>query len=439
MLLISAAGSAAAQPLPFGATDDPREDIQRVWWRHEQRLDISAGPSLIARQWRTGASASLNIVTPAVLARLSGALRLGVYGAYDPDVDEWYDLVRLLEFARLNQPEGAPLHLRVGLINRMHLGSGHLVNFYNSTIAWDERSVGAEVQFRTPFVTVGAFTDDVRLDGVTGGRATLRPFASVQNLNTRSFELGLSAVTDLSTHRSARTTLTGYNLDLAFIALGSETLHLAPFASFAWYSHFGSGLGFGATFRSQNFIDLGRFHLRAGLFYNGRRFIPGYIGSFYRINNDRARILRSSAYLVGEREIDPEGTTLSEAVGGTDLLTELRVVIFERFELWYNFRRHYGSRPLSEYHFRLFVTTPERLRLNVGIDRGSLGGFWSIFRTIGDRASLVFGTDYNVTSNVWLYINARYTYEKVDEDADGVEYFLVQRRFEPMGGLRLRF
>ncbi len=378
-------------------------------------------------------------MTPAFLARLSGTLRAGVYGMYEPDIDEWYDLVRLVEFAKLNQPASAPLHVRVGLLNRMHLGTGHLVNFYNSTIAWDERTVGAEVQFESPFFDVAAFTDNVLLDGVTGGRLAIRPLAFADNLQTRSFSAGFSAVTDIGTHRSDRTTLLGYNVDLSFIALGSESINLAPFASFAWYSNFGSGLGFGATLQSENFIDLARFHLRAGLFYNGRQFIPGYVGSFYSINNDRSRILRSASYLVGEREIDPEGTTLSEAVGGTDLLTELRLVVFERFELWYNFRRHYGTRPLSEYHFRLFVSAPERLRFNVGIDRGSLRGFWSIFRTIGDRAALTFGTDYNLTNNFWLYINARYTYEKVDEDVEGVEYFLVQRRFEPMAGIRLRF
>src|SRR5690625_4330756 len=29
-----------AQFLPAGAWDDPRENIQDVWWRHENRLDV---------------------------------------------------------------------------------------------------------------------------------------------------------------------------------------------------------------------------------------------------------------------------------------------------------------------------------------------------------------------------------------------------------------
>lgn len=379
------------------------------------------------------------MVTPHLLARFSGTMRAGVYGTYDPDIDEWYDLVRLVEFIRLNQPSRSSLHVRIGLINQMHLGTGHLVNFYNTTSAWDERTVGAELRLESRFVDIAAFTDNILLDGVTGGRLTLRPFANAENLRTRSFSAGFSAVTDIGTHRDDRTMLLGYNVDLSFIAVGSEAVHLSPFASFAWYPNFGSGLGFGAAFQSQNFIDLAQFHVRAGLFYNGRRFIPGYMGAFYRVNNDRARILKSAEYLVGEREIDPEGTTLAEAIGGTDLLTELRLAVFERFELWYSFRRHYGTRPLSEYHLRLFVTAPDRFRFNFGIDRGSLGGFWSVFRTIGDRAALNFGTEYHVSNNFWIHIDARYTYEKVDEDQQQIEYFLVQRRFEPMAGIRLTF
>ena len=428
-----------AQVLPAGAWDDPRENIQDVWWRHENRLEVGIGPSLIARQWRAAAHASYDVVTPGILARFSGSIRAGMYGAYEPDVDEWYDLVRLVEFVRINQSRSDRFHARIGAQNRMFLGTGHLVNFYNTTTAWDHRTVGAEMGYRGRFIDVDAFIDDVRADGVTGGRLGIRPFAATSNPRTQSFEAGFSAVTDLGTWRDERTSLIGYNIDLSFMALGSPSLFLRPFASFAWYTHYGSGLGFGASARSDDFIDVARFHVTAALFYNGRRFIPGYVGTFYTVNNDRARILRSDEYLVGERVIDPEGTTLDEARGGTDLLTDFRLVVFERFELWFNFRRHYGTRPLSEQHFRLFVNAPDRFRLNMGIDRGSLRGFWSIFRTIGDRTTLVFGTDYRVSHNFWAFVDARYTYDMVETMEDGTNLYLVQRRFEPIGGLRVRF
>jgi hypothetical protein len=41
-----------------------------------------------------------------------------------------------------------------------------------------------------------------------------------------------------------------------------------------------------------------------------------------------------------------------------------------------------------------------------------------------------------VTDLFWLHINARYTYELAEKGDDGTDYFLVQRRFEPMVGAR---
>jgi hypothetical protein len=35
--------------------------------------------------------------------------------------------------------------------------------------------------------------------------------------------------------------------------------------------------------------------------------------------------------------------TLDEARGGNDLVTDFRMMVFDRFEFWYNFKRHYGS------------------------------------------------------------------------------------------------
>jgi hypothetical protein len=99
----------------------------------------------------------------------------------------------------------------------------------------------------------------------------------------------------------------GYNVDLSFIALGSETLHLAPWASFAWYDQHGSGLGSGLPSAVSTSSTSRASTSGQGLFYNGNRFIPGYVGSFYAVNNDRARILQSRPYLEGERDIVPEG------------------------------------------------------------------------------------------------------------------------------------
>lgn len=428
-----------AQPVSFGSADDPREELQAVWWRRENTLDAMGGLSLISDQWRAAASLGANLVTKSVTARLAGTVRGGIYGDYGPDVNEWYDALRLVEFARYTPPRRSTFYLRAGLIERMRLGSGHLVNFYNSHVAWDDRTVGLETMASGAFLDVAGFTDNVLVNGVTGGRVAVRPFAATKDLRTRTFEMGFNYVTDFSTRTREHEGLTGYNVDMKFNVLASGTIHLVPFASFAWYPEYGSGLSFGADIESPNFIDLARFRLRMALYYNGPSFIPGYVGSFYGVRNPNARIVNSTAYLVRPREVRYEGASLAESFGGTDLETEFRLLLFEQFELWYYFRRHYGAQHLSEYHLRAFLHVRNQLRLDAGIDRGGLLGFGTLFNDLGDQTALVFGVDYRFMGPFWAFIRSRYTYERVGTHDDGTALYLVQRRFEPLAGMRFAF
>ncbi|HEX7070209.1 MAG TPA: hypothetical protein VF190_05370, partial [Rhodothermales bacterium] len=153
----------------------------------------------------------------------------------------------------------------------------------------------------------------------------------------------------------------------------------------------------------------------------------------------RARIANSRDYLEGERIIDPVGSLIEHGVGGSDLVTELRLLFFERFEFWYYFRRHYGVLPLSEYHLRLFMSAADRFRVDLGLDRGGLTGFFSLFKKLNDQTALVFNVDYHVGGHMWVFLRSRYTFERVFESETGVVYYLVQRRFEPLGGFRVTF
>ncbi len=437
--LLLAPPRVSSQPVEFGASDDPRERLQVVWWRYQSSFDLNGGLSLISDHWRGGVSASMNFVTQPITARLGGTVRGGIYGAYEPDTDEMYDLIRTIEFARLNPSPRSQVYARVGPIKRMRLGTGHVVNFFNSHIAWDERTVGAEAARTSRLLDLAAFTDNVLVNGVAGGRAAVRPLFWSEGLRTRSLELGLNYVTDLSTRSSDSQHLTAFNTDMSFNAFESGEIRFVPFASFAWYPDYGSGISFGAKIESDNFIDLARFRLKMALYYNGRQFIPGYVGSFYQVNNPEARILNAERYLTGDRIIDFEGIALTDALGGNDFETELRLLFFERFELWYYFRRHYGSHSLSEYHLRMFLNQPNRLRINVGMDRGGLLGFFSLFNDLGDQTALVFGTDYRIAGPFWAFVHARYSFEQTGVADDGTRMFLVQRRFEPFTGVRFDF
>lgn len=439
MLLLGSPQATQAQALTFGSADDPREQLQRVWWKRESSVELRTGLSLIGAQWRAVAGVNSNLVTKSFTGRLNGSLRAGVFGNYDPDIDEPYDALRVLEFIRYEPPRNVPLHLRAGPINRMRLGNGHVVNFFSSAVAWEERTIGVETMLESSIISIGGFTDNILLDGVTGGRLTYRPLFWIDNALTRTAELGFSYVTDLANRIPGAERLEAFNIDAQFNAFGSGSIRFIPFASFAWYTGYGSGIGFGASLESEDFIDLLRFQLRMALYYNGEQFIPGYINTFYTINNASARILDSDAPIVPGEPEKLVGVTLANAVGGNDLHTELRLLIFERFEFWYVFRRHYGTQRLSENHFRLYFRAVDQLRLEVGIDRSGLTGFFSLFGDLDDQSALVFGLDYRIFGNLWFSADARYSYERITAQPDGTEVYLVQRRFEPMTGLRIRF
>lgn len=437
-LLLGGIGPAAAQPVTFGSWDDPSEQLQEVWWRRESSLDVMGGLSLIAAQWRAASSLTANIVTRPVSARLTGTLRAGTLGDYRPDVDEPYDALRLLEFMRFAPPPRSTTYLRLGLINRTRLGTGHLMDFYRSDMAWDERTVGAELYHAWGFGSVAALTDNLLFNRIVGGRLMVEPLEWTGSPRFRSLRLGFTYVTDLQTHGDDQDNLTGYNIDAAFDAFSSGAIFLRPFLSVAWYPHFGRGMALGATVESLNFIDLARFHLRMVLYYNGEEFIPGYVGAFYTVSNPYARILNGEEFLADSTAQRVVGVPLREARGGNAFATELRIHIFQGFELWYFFRRHYGTQPLSDYHLRLYVHVRDRLRLGVGADRGGLRGFLSLFNDLGDQTALVFDADYRLIGAVRLFLHARYTYEQRADAPDGTERYLVQRRFEPLTGFRIR-
>ncbi|RMH68376.1 MAG: hypothetical protein D6685_02230 [Bacteroidetes bacterium] len=437
-LLFGTPGAVPAQPVAFGAWDDPSEQLQEVWWRRESSLDVMSGLSLIAAQWRGAASLSANLVTRPVTARLRGTVRAGTLGRYRPDLDEPYDALRLLEFMRFTPPRRSATHVRIGLINRTRLGTGHLMDFYRSDMAWDERTVGAEMYHAWGFGAIEALTDNLLLDRVVGGRLMLQPLGWTGSPRFGSLRLGVSYVTDLQTHRADARPLIGYNVDASFDAFNSGSIVLQPFASVAWYRHQGRGLAFGATVDSPNFIDLARFHLRMVLYYSGEAFIPGYFGAFYTVHNPHARILNGERFLADSTAQRVVGVPLEAARGGNAFATELRVHIFQQFELWYFFRRHYGTQALSDYHLRLYLHARNRLRLGVGADRGGLRGFGSLFSDLGDQAALVFNLDYRLAGAMWLFVHARYTYERRSDAPDGSARYLVQRRFEPLTGFRVR-
>jgi len=427
LLIFFSATPILAQPTsPFGSEGDLREQLQDQWWQRDKIVEVMGGLSLIGPQWRAAANIRMAMVTRPITFRLDGTLRAGPTGTYSRDTDELYDLLRLLSFARYNAPQTVPLYLRAGPLDGMRLGIGHVVNYYGTAVAWDERTIGAEFHYGGHKLSIGGFTGDVRLEGVTGGRVAARPLALATALPLRTVRFGFNYVTDLAPN----TSLEAYSADLQFDLFTTGDMHFAPYVSYAWYPEFGDGLAFGADLYAVNFLDRVTASLRIGAFYNSQQFIPGYVGALYAVHNLRARTRRSSGDELA-------GVSLEKSRGASDLVTELHIEVPPGFSLRYYYRRHFGGQPLNEYHLRLFVRSGQRLRLEVGADKMGATGFLGIFGAFGDQSALVFGADYRIIGAFRLSVQAKYGFEMIEQE-EGAARYLVQRRFEPLLGLRVQ-
>ncbi len=421
--------SASGQTIRFGSADRLDERLTKNWWESERVIHALGGISLIGAQWRASGRVTSDWVLPPVTVRLDGSVRLGPLGTYEPDWDELYDLVRLLAFARY-APRDKPVHARVGLIDRVQLGAGHVVNFFGSSAAWDERTVGSEFIWAGRTIEVAGFSDNVLADGVLGGRVALRPVSRSDELALSSLQLGVNYAHD------RRTTLDAWNLDARFDLFSSGDVFFAPFVSYAWYPGYGEGLFVGATLYADQFIDLFSFHLRMGAFYNGKQFIPGYFNSFYPVNNLTGRIVRSGADLENIQPDDLVGIPLAKGRGGNDLLTELQLTIQPNFSFWYYMRHYFGAQRLSEFHLRLFWQSGNTFQIALGMDKTGKGGLISFFHALDDQSMLVFRSDYRLAGPFFVYLHARYGYERITGNEEAAR-FLVQRRFEPYLGMRV--
>ena len=139
------------------------------------------------------------------------------------------------------------------------------------------------------------------------------------------------------------------------------------------------------------------------------------------------------------------GTPLAEADGGLSVLFALRALVFSGFELSSYVRRSYSDDPLSEAGLRLALAPGrgERFRFIFDVQRQGRTSFWSLFGDFRDQNVLVFHLDYALSLGrsrplpARLFIRSRYGYRRVVDAPDGAARYLVERRFEPLVGVRI--
>jgi hypothetical protein len=437
LLSVPAQAQIGTRLFDFGSADAPTEGIPNPLGGRAARVDAFGGPSYIGVEWRTGVGFETDAVAGPFALGLSGRLHAGADGLYEPDVNETYDLLRLVRYARFEGGPRFPLYARIGPLRNVTLGTGHLVHGFQTTTAWEERSVGAEAAVQFPFVRLTGFADDVRLGGLVGGRATVLPFEASLRPRLQSFRLGVSAVTDLGLADSLQTT--AFSLDARFAYLRVGDFALSPFLSYARFTEHGSSFGVGAEFASEELIGLGRLGVMLGVFRSSDGFIPGYFNAFYPVSNPEARIRNADVYYRNRRIDRTVGTPLADADASTAVDLRLRALVFDAFELATFVRRAYSDDSLSVAGIRLTLTPDggDPFRFVFELQRQGRTSFGSLFDDFRDQNTLVFHLDYALAGPARLFIRSRYGYRRVADGPGGTARYLVERRFEPFIGVRL--
>ena len=441
-LLVAALGASAvtAQPILFGSSDDVMELGSGVREPDRARAAAYVGPAYLPDTWRGAARVEAEALSGRLSVGLGGTVHSGDGGLYGPEADELYDLARLIRYVRINSTAGARSYARLGPTERVTLGSGALVRGFRTTGAWDERRIGAEGAVERGGLRAAGFASDVlSTSGVVGAEVGVRTGARLGPL--ADLGVTLAAVHDLGQPGiTGDSSLTGVELTLRG-TYGVGPTALRPFLTHARYLGQGSTLGGGVDVGSPNLADALRARARLALFASTADFVPGHVGPFYALSNRTARIVDDGSFFDPTEADRLAGTPLDSLGAGLDVVVDLRLVAFGRFEVSQHVRRHIGDERASAYAVRLAARLPNAARAEFSLERQDYRGFFDLIQDLGQLNTLVLDVRVPVGDRGQVFVRSRYSYRRLTPDDgypdDGPDRFLVERRFEPMVGVRL--
>lgn len=430
----------------FGSSGDPMEQ-PRILQRAPFAVGSAfAGPAYVGDTWSGALSARIHAGVNAWSIGLSGTLHSNPEELHHRETDEAEDLARIVEYLRHDATQAFPVYARIGPIKGMDLGRGHLVKDYRTTTAWDDRSVGAEFAYSSSMLDFGAFSSDLDLDGVLGASTELRPaWRSSSALSTLT--IGGGIVHDRAFQ--VNDTPTAFQVEGSIDVEEYFEFAVTPFLSYARFLNYGNSFGGGIEVGTDNLIDAADVVARAGLYFSGDGFAPGFFGPYYGVSTGSNRIVTADSFFDDVTGTELLGLSLADVTQGTDLVTEFDIVIFGSFQASYYFRRHYGDQALSYFAFRV-ASRPrffDGLRVELSMERTGLTDFFSIFSDLKDQNSLLFQIDYPLGNSLHASIRSRYGYRRLPAEQPGfsgsdvqeTKRYLVERRFEPLFGVRYQF
>ena len=441
-LLLVCSVPSAAQPLRFGSADALDEWGTGRDGRDRVELAGFGGAAYVPASWRGALRAEIEATSGRISVGLAQTIHPATGGLYGPEADEAYDLLRAIRYLRLNPTASSRVYARLGPTENQTLGTGALARSYRTTTAWDERALGVEAAFEHGATAAGAFTDDVRLNGILGGQIETRTRLRVGPL--RKIRAGVASVHDLGLpHSQGDSSLTGIEGWIAAEWIGDETFAVSPFVSTARYLGRGGTVGVGVDAGAYNLSNAFRAALQLAVYASGSGFAPGHVGPFYAVNNTRERIVTTESFYDQTPGLELTGTPLDSVRSGVDLVANLRLLAFGRFEVAQYVRRHIGSDRLSAYGLRLGAELPGEAVVAFEVERQGFRGLLSLFGDLGEENALRLDVRVPLADPFVLQVQSRYGYRVLaPSEADDASFpdrrFLIERRFEPMIGLRLQ-
>ena len=437
--LAALSAPALGQPLAFGSSDDPLELGSEFRPADQAHAAAYVGPAYLPDAWRGAARAEVEALRGRLSVGVGATVHSGDGGLYGPEDDELVDLARAVRYVRYNATASSRAYARLGPTEQVSLGVGALVRRYRTTTAWDERRIGAEAAVEGRAFRAAGFVDDVlRLNGVVGGEVGVATGLRLGPLDGVGVTVG--AVHDLGqSGLTGDSSLTGVEVTVRGVIAGDRPLALRPFATHARYLGRGSTLGAGVEVGSPNLGDALRPRARLAVFANTARFVPGPVGPFYALSNRTARIVDDGAFFDAAEENVLAGTPLDSLSAGVDVVLDLKLVAFGRFEVSQYVRRHVGDETASGYSLRLAARLPRQTRVEFGLERQDFRGFFDLVQDLGDLNALVLDVRAPLGRRGVVFVRSRYGYRRLT-DADGYaeepQRYLVERRFEPLVGVR---
>lgn|GEM_PF-6092284 len=431
LLCAAAAAPPLAQPLPFGAGESVMErGASDAGGLH---LDAFAGPAYLDG-WRTALHARLRSHAGPLTIGADATLHPGAGGLYRDEADDLDDLLRTVR-VRLDPTPARRVYARIGPTERVTLGTGALVRDLSSGAAPDEQPLGAEAAAEIGPAFVAAFATDVTRGGIVGADARLTTAAVLGPL--RRLGLGVAAVHDTGPTTLRR--LSGAEVSLRGELVGDgETFALAPFAAVAGYA--GRGATLGGGIEADAVTDAIGARARAAVFASTARFAPGHVGPFYGVAGGDRRIVVADGFYDADPALPLAGTPLDSLRAGVDVVLDVRAVVFGRAEVSHHLRRHVGPDRASAWGVRLAARIAGDVRAELAVERQGFRGITGLlFGGLGEENRLVLDIGVPV-GPVHVLVRSRYGYRRLPAGAAGdAPRYLIERRFEPMVGARLRW